>query len=920
MKRHLAALTLILLVFIIALVFHFSSITPFTVKIDTSLKGDPMTISAPGQGVYQVGVIMDPRRRTDQFVEDEVIFKPKDETEKASFIEKWEGVIISDGSIPKPLEKFAHLQRKIPESSGYHRIRVNTSSVNTEEIINHGAQLGLEGEYTFSSPAMLQLFGVILDARANDIPGVDLNGVFKPDCTATSTQEHVEDPTAPNPTLPNDGYMDAFDITNYNDPDISVTRAWQLTELFGVSPGTVPLCVIDSGFIITDDFSTFLSYDFVDGDYDVNADEGDYHGTRTLSVASARLDDQFGSAGTGGPVALPMPFRTDYSFYQGAEAIRTAISWGAEVINQSYGGYCNWVCEAFSGRALNEALDEAFNNGVVTVASAGNDEEDLDDELYYLPAEGGSAGMGNIVVGALDLATKRAIRNTTHRFGSNFGSALDTWVAVWPRISSTPTPTRDPDKSDIGRTSGASAYTSGTITLMKALSPPLTVSEVHDMVELSNVPSPDARVSSGYLNVFDAVQRAASHTGAIDPLPDSLEPNDHWNSQQIDSGEYCANLYDGDTEDGYWFWVDDIRPVQVEANWLLLGGYRTTLRGFGLGPYVSLPFNGELVPGSYFVRFRNASSTATFYEFSLDIGAPVAMTPDRFEINDTLSTSAELNLPGNQIGRTWTVDNINFHVSGDPDYFELILPSLPSLQYNDRVTIWIEPDENGYSSNFNLFMYDETGASLPVTGGATISIENISAEFPNRRIRFLVEDRMGRRNFYRILIDYEQYIIRPSPVPPPSSGFLIPAWLPDSSDLHLIQTPGSILEGLPIDYPFPNDPKIAKDIAKGNSPKIIPYEMMVLKWPKKNDFAMQITYPGKSWDMGFTLIDQKGNTLSEAHDVEYPKDKSTNNTTLVHKRMEFKGMARGIYGIKVNGTRYPILYSVKLDAVKAASH
>lgn len=33
--------------------------------------------------------------------------------------------------------------------------------------------------------------------------------------------------------------------------------------------------------------------------------------------------------------------------------------------------------------------------------------------------------------------------------------------------------------------------------------------------------------------------------------------------------------------------------------------------------------------------------------------------------------------------------------------------------------------------------------------------------------------------------------------------------------------------------------------------------------------------------------------------------------------MMIKGMARGVYGIKLNATKYPILYSVKLDAVKA---
>ena len=452
---------------------------------------------------------------------------------------------------------------------------MNSALVDTQQIVAHGTQLGLDGKYTCSSQAMLQLFGLLLEERVNNIHGLDLNGVFTlHDCFEYKYQEYAVDPTAPNPALANEGYMDAFSIGNYNDPDINVTQAWQLTELFGVTPGTVPLCVIDTGFFMNDDFPVFLPYDFVDDDSTVDAHEGSYHGTRTLSVASARLDDRFGSAGTGGPVALPMPFPFRSHVSQGAEAIRTAVRWGAEVINQSWGGTCDWWCDTFGGlsgeNALNEALDEAFDHGVVTVASAGNDELDLDD-VYVLPSEGGAADKGNIVVGALDLATKNAIQTTTHGWGSSFGSALDTWIAVWPRIISTPTPSTSPGVSDIGRTSGASAYAAGVVALMKALSPALTVAEVHDMVDLNNMTSTDPRVASGYLNVFDAVHRAASHTGAIDPLPDILEPNDHSDFLHIDSGEYCANLYDGDTEDGYWFWVDDIRPVQVQESRLLLG-------------------------------------------------------------------------------------------------------------------------------------------------------------------------------------------------------------------------------------------------------------------------------------------------------------------------------------------------------------
>ncbi|MBU0946047.1 MAG: S8/S53 family peptidase [Proteobacteria bacterium] len=919
MNRLSTVLFFIFLVLGSALILPLSTMAAFTVVVDTNLKGDPETIPGPGQQVYKVvGVIMDPFGRTDQFVEGEVILKSKDVNESGQFLQKWQGVILSDGTIPAPSQEFMHLQRTIPESNGYLRIRVNSSLVDTQQIIANGTALGLDGMYKCSSLAMLQLFALFLEERVNNIMGLDLNGVFTlRDCYKTNTQEYAVDPSAPNPTLVNDGYMDAFTIANYNDPNISVTQAWQLTELFGVGPGAVPLCVIDSGFTLTDDFPVFSPYDFVDDDRNVDADEAGYHGTRTLSVASARLDDQFGSAGTGGPVALPMPFRFDLTYSQGARAIRTATSWGAEVINNSWGGTCDWWCDTFGGlsgeNALNEALDEAFDNGVVTVAAAGNSEDNLDD-IYDLPSEGGAADKGNIVVGALDLATKDSIQTATHGWGSSFGSALDTWIAVWPRILSTPTPS-DTTISTIGRTSGASAYTAGVVALMKALAPTLTVSEVHDMVDLSNMASTDPRVASGYLNVFDAVHRAASHAGAIDPPADTLEPNDHRDFRNISPGSYCANLYDGDTEDGYWFWVDDIRPVQVQESSLLLGNYTATLNGFALDSELALPFNGELIPGSYYLRFTKTTPGAAFYEFDLVIDAPSTMTPDRFEVNDTLATAAELTLPGNQIGRIWTIDSLNFHVSGDPDYFDLALPSLPSLLYTDRITIWVEPAEDGYSSSFNLFLYDAAGASIPATAGSATTIENVRGTFTTGRIRFLVEDRMGRRNNYRILIGYDQYV-RGIAEPETFAFPDIPSWMPDPSDLFFIHIPELALEGLAFDFPYPSDPAIAKDIAEGNSPVEIPTEMMVLNWLQKRDFVMEIRYTGSSQDMSFTLIDHNGATLAEATDIPMPLSMPADNTLDVRKRIEIQAMERGIYGVRVNGGEKPILYSIKIEAAE----
>jgi hypothetical protein len=885
----------------------------FAVVVDPGLKADPATIPAPGQGSYTVGVIADPAGRMDQFVEGEVILLPASPQQRDAFLDRWQGQIASDGTIPAPPQAYQYLQRNIPSTSGYLRIRVDSALVDTQQILENGKQLGLDGTYRLSSPAMLQLFALFLEERNAGRLGLDLNGVFSTRaCVADSSQEIADDASAPNPALVNEGYRDAFATGNYNDPDVGVTEAWQLSELFGITPGTVPLCLIDIGFVINDDFPTVVPYDFVDEDRDVDADERSYHGTRTLSVASARLDDRFGFAGTGGPAALPMPFRFDLTFHQGAWAIRTAVSWGAEVINMSWGGTCDWWCDTFGGlsgeNAVNEALDEASAHGVVTVAAAGNDETDLD-TVYDLPSEGGTSGAGNIVVGALDLPSKEATRTVTHDWGSNYGSVLDTWIPVSPRIPSTPTPSSAPDLSRIGMTSGASAYTAGVITLMKAMAPSLTVAEIHAIIEDSNRASPDTRVATGYLDVYGAAYRAASSAAAIDPPDDPLEPNDHSDFLYLAAGDYCANLHEGDNEDGYWFWVDDIRPVQVDVDGILMGNYTATLSGFGLDSRVTLPYNGTLVPGGYYVRLTRIPPDAAFYELSLDIGAPSTMAPDRFEINDTLATAAALNFPGYRVGDTWTVDDINYHVPGDPDYFALQLPPLTNPLYTDRLSLWFEPNEDGYSSVFDCAVYDATGATVAISRGPSVTIENVRADFPDGEVRFLVQDGMGRRNHYRMIIGYDQY---PRGVAPPG-GFAfpdIPTWIPDPSDFHLLHVPELALEGIRLDLPFPGDPTLIEQIAIGQAPQTIPDEILILRWPQREDFDLQISYVGNPQAMGFTLIGQQGETLAVASPIVPP---GTENDGITRLAIALPRLQAGIYGIRVSGTAYPVPYSLALD-------
>jgi len=109
-------------------------------------------------------------------------------------------------------------------------------------------------------------------------------------------------------------------------------------------------------------------YDFVNNDNEPWDDNG--HGTIVALVAAATPNNRVGIAGVGCNAKV-MPVKALNALGSGthswvASAIVWAASHGADVINLSLGG-------PFSSRTLSEAVEYAWNQGVVLVAAAGNE-------------------------------------------------------------------------------------------------------------------------------------------------------------------------------------------------------------------------------------------------------------------------------------------------------------------------------------------------------------------------------------------------------------------------------------------------------------------------------------------------------------------------------------------------------------------
>ncbi len=888
----------------------------FKYLVDTSIQADPPVIPARGEKVYKVGVIINPKGEKAQFVESQVILKPDGFKDHEAFKDRYAGVDMSDGAIPDPPQKYQHLARKIPKTQGLYRIRVDADKISLKGMMDNADELNIRGTYTFSSQNMVKMFALKLHEWRYDRKQVDLNGVFRlSQCVLNGTQEYAVDPTAPNPAVPNEGYMDPFLQFCFMDPDIAVHKAWQLADLYNVGRYSVPVAIIDAGFSMNDDAPLFSAYDFVDEDRNPDADEEGYHGARSLSMACAALDNRFGSAGTGGQVALPFAFRFDLTYFMAAQAIRTATSWGAEVTSQSWGGDCNWWCDSFglfSGEyAVSNALDEAHDAGVITLCSAGNDERNMND-WYIVPAEAGAAGKRPIVVGAIDLLTKEAVRNTNYSWGSNFGNC-DIWAPGEPEVQilTTETPA-SADYSNFSGTSCACPYVAGITALMRALRPGISKDQVRTILNDTANPSPDARVVPGYLNAFEAVLDAARHADAIEPPADDYEPNSFTDATTVSSGIYCGNVRPSDDEDAFSFYINDFYDITVTGTNLLGDAtpidIRTTFGGTGGDDL--LDYSGELEPRAYYVYLSPGNAHPAFYELNFDLDTPVTIAPDRFEDNNTLATSAELVYPEDRIGSTWVIDDLNFHLNGDDDYFELVLPDIDDFTpLTESVTIQMEPDDRGTSfRSFIVAAYDKDD-NRTVLSYNLADIDDIRSLYDGR-VRFQVNDMGGRRNFYRMRISYDRFergIFEPSTIP----FFEVPAWLDAERDRHFLNPPMSILDGVPMDFPFPSHPSVLEAIFAHKPPAEIPDETIVLVWPVEHTMVMDFSWIGSVDDLFFTLIDEKGETIGKA-EVPPGLAKRAQKQKDILKRIKLQKVYPGIYGVVVSGKKYPIDYRVKL--------
>ncbi|WP_310483809.1 S8 family peptidase [Chamaesiphon sp. VAR_48_metabat_403] len=151
--------------------------------------------------------------------------------------------------------------------------------------------------------------------------------------------------------------------------NIHAEQAWEENRGKGIT-----VAIIDTGVSQVPDLAQtefVAGYDFVNNK--VNADDDNGHGTHVAGTVAQSTNNNYGVAGVAYEAKI-MPLKVLAASGGGtisdiAEAIRFAADNKADVINMSLGG-------GGESQVMKDAIEYAYNKGVVIVAAAGNENRD----------------------------------------------------------------------------------------------------------------------------------------------------------------------------------------------------------------------------------------------------------------------------------------------------------------------------------------------------------------------------------------------------------------------------------------------------------------------------------------------------------------------------------------------------------------
>lgn len=895
--------------------------------IDPNL--EPQIAALPGIGGgpdRPVTSLRTPAGDQDDFVANELIIEAADLVALEQLVSRYNGSIVATLPVPIPKPEWnLTLRDEIGDGNSY-LVRVDLDRADASGFEAWMTSIEETDVTTFASLDALKLMAIAaketLEGGWQLAPNL-VGQAHSPNVVLSKTDEQ--------------NGLNGFGLGEVTWSNLQVARAWQYYDLLGLDR-KIDLAIIDSSFApLNADFPPALivpMYDYVGEDYDVQGTtpfqkDKDWHGTLTSSAAAARLDNAFGSVGTGGQVAAPMLFNVDSSLFTLASAVRSAAKWGADVINMSLGWDCNFGCgffALFSGAgATFSAVRDAANAGVVMFASAGNETWDLDQRLL-LPAElPGVIGVGNVNPG-----------NGRASSSSSYGSNVDMW-APGVGMTATPTPDSAPDNRQWNGTSASSPYLAGIAALMKAIDPTLNWASTQQILQLTANSSSDPRVSTGYVNAYEAVKATAARAG-LAPLGDLYEPDDPGNpATPLPAGPVTRTIAPGDW-DVFELTTTDYVDLRLEFEYFdeATQGNQLQAEFDGAGPIEQLGSFSRLGqdllrPGTHRVHIWGTEyDSINAYQLSTASIQPSEIAPDRYDDqlpggetpNNDFSSAAEIpsQIDASLLLATKRIDELNLHTETDRDFFTVQLPSAVApgtgqseclaagdLRLSNPTTkqgsfeLFVTPDA---VRPFDINLYRSDGT--PVTAfssksGLSYQLDCPHEQFPDGEITFSVDDPAGR-NFYQVDLKYHRW-----------DTLITPGWFLEFEQPPFRQHVPSLLEN--VSHLFPNDPAVIEDYFAGRS-TVLPAEYAFFDWSEPGDYVLNVSST-EGTDVNVSLVGPDGQVVAEAQPRVFGAQNLLQQPGR-NKRVVVADLPRGVYALKIQSDDFGVPYTLYQGVADAA--
>lgn len=458
----------------------------FSVTVDSSLV--PSVKDVPGWAAGErrpVAVFATESGQTVEFIEDEVLLAGLDTAARDALISRTGATVLRE--MPASAHGLAGVGDLV-------LIRVDPSRLETRGVEDALAAVATArnrhatGHYRVSSETALRLVGLAA-AEVRDGAQVALNvrgqGAAIPDFTVEAL------------VRPDGVSRDAYTwphLARGTALDYGTAEAWSLLYRAGKLGFRIKIAVIDGGFARNNETRPRQAYSVTTagaeplGTENPNTCTGGsacpWHGQSVVSTCCGLVDDEFGGAGTAGPIAEPIVVYLAIETYAVAESMLVARAAGARIINMSFSMGLPWIVDWVSA-PIDLVAAGLRSDGVLLFAASGNAGEDVDSEgacfadlcwedTYHVPCESPAV----ICVGGMAETVGRAAH-------SNYG-ARDVRVYGPFSVLAGPDPTTDPNSVHwTSGTSLSSPYVAGVAGLVWAADPEQTADEV--ATELTSV-------------------------------------------------------------------------------------------------------------------------------------------------------------------------------------------------------------------------------------------------------------------------------------------------------------------------------------------------------------------------------------------------------------------------------------------------